>query len=121
MLINLTNHPSSNWTEKQLKAANRKFGDVVDIPFPYISPFASSTQVQKKAKIYFDKILSLIKNTKDKSNAVHLMGEFTFVFNLTLMLKKKKIPVVASTTKRLVEEKDGKKIVDFDFVRFREY
>jgi hypothetical protein len=37
------------------------------------------------------------------------------------MLKRKKIPVVVSTTNRIVEEKDGKKIVSFDFVKFREY
>jgi len=36
-------------------------------------------------------------------------------------LKAAGIPVLASTTERLVEEKDGKKVVAFRFVRFREY
>lgn len=121
MLINLSNHPSSAWAEKQLKTAEKKFGNVIDIPFPNISPFASSQQVYKKAKTYLNKITSLISKSKDKNNAVHLMGEFTFAFYLTQMLKQKKIPVVVSTTKRIVEEKDGKKVVTFNFVKFREY
>ncbi|MGQ9799960.1 MAG: hypothetical protein ACUVRG_11875, partial [Ignavibacterium sp.] len=59
--------------------------------------------------------------SSDKFNAVHLMGEFTFVYNLVNLLKKKNIKVIVSTTDRIVEESDGKKIVIFQFVRFREY
>lgn len=121
MLINLSNHPSSNWSEKQLNAAKRKFGEVIDLSFPHISPYSSTEQVKNKARKYVKDILSIIKDSKDRTNAVHLMGEFTFVFHLVSMLKKKKIPVVASTTQRLVEEKQGKKIVSFNFVRIREY
>lgn len=121
MLINLSNHPSKNWSAKQIDAAKRKFGKVIDIPFPYISPYATTEQVKNKAKSFLKDILFLIKNSKDKTNAVHLMGEFTFVFHLALMLKKKKILVVASTTERLVEEKHNKKIVTFNYIKFREY
>ncbi|GAB4144382.1 MAG: hypothetical protein Fur0015_12300 [Ignavibacteriales bacterium] len=120
MLINLSNHPSNNWKERQKKAAKRKFGEVIDIPFPQISPFATSLQVKKKAENYLQKIISIIKNSNDKNNAVHLMGEFTFVIYLYELLKKRKIQVVVSTTNRLTEEKDGKKIVTFNFVKFRE-
>lgn len=120
MLINLSNHPSDKWPQKQLNAAKRKFGKVFDIPFPHISPFATSIQVYNKAEKYLKEILSIIKNSTDKNNAVHLMGEFTFVVFLFELLKKKKIPVVVSTTNRLTEEKDGKKIVTFNFVKFRE-
>lgn len=121
MLINLSNHPSSNWSEKQLKAAKRKFGKVIDIPFPHISPHLTTEKVKNKTKKFLKYILTILKNSKDKTNAVHLMGEFTFVFHLALLLKKKRISVVASTTQRLVEEKHGKKIVNFNFVKFREY
>lgn len=121
MLINLSNHPSNQWSENQLKAAQRKFGNVIDIPFPHISPKANSKQVMVKAQKYFKRVLRILKSSKDKSNAVHLMGELTFVFHLTQMLKKKNIKVIASTTDRIVEEKDDKKIVIFNFVRFREY
>lgn len=121
MLINLSNHPSNQWNEKQLKAAQRKFKDVIDIPFPHISPKANSKQVKVKVRKYFEKVLRILKSSKDKSNAVHLMGELTFVYQLTQMLKKKNIKVVASTTDRIVEENNGKKIVTFNFVKFREY
>lgn len=121
MLINLSNHPSSNWSEKQLNAAKRKFGEVIDLSFPNISPYATTEQVKIKTKKFLKDILFIINNSNDKTKAVHLMGEFTFVFHLALLLKKKRIPVVASTTQRLVEEKQGKKIVSFNFVRFREY
>lgn len=121
MLINLSNHPSNTWSVKQMNAANRKFGKVIDIPFPNISPYASTNQVINKAEKYSCKVLEIVKDTIDKKNAVHLMGEFSFVFHLATILKKKKILVVASTTERLVKEKAGKKIVSFNFIRFREY
>jgi hypothetical protein len=121
MLINLSNHPKNNWSQKQLSSALRKYKSIVDLPFPHISPNATSNQVKSKAEKYLQKIFHLLKSSNDKSNAVHLMGEFTFVFHLATMLKRKKIPVVVSTTNRIVEEKNGKKIVTFNFVRFREY
>lgn len=121
MLINLSNHPCSSWSEKQLKAANKKFGKVIDLPFPLISPRANSKQVQAKAYKYLSKIVDLLKLSNDKDNAVHLMGEFTFVYHLVNLLKKKKIKVIVSTTDRIVEERDSKKIVTFSFVKFREY
>lgn len=120
MLINLSNHPSNNWSSKQLNAAKRKYGKVVDLPFPLIPPKANTKQVQAKAEKYLSKIIDLLKSSNDKNNSVHLMGEFTFVFLLGQILKKKKITVVISTTDRIVEEKDAKKIVTFNFVRFRE-
>jgi hypothetical protein len=121
MLINLSNHPKVNWSEKQSSAALRKYKSVFDLPFPYIYPNANSNQVKSKAEFYLKKILQLLKNSPDKNNAVHLMGEFTFVYHLAAMLKRNKIHVVVSTTDRIVEEKNRKKIVTFNFVRFREY
>lgn len=121
MLINLSNHPKNKWSDKQLNAAIRKYKSVFDLPFPLISPNATTLQVQRKAEKYLKEILELLKSSEDKQNAVHLMGEFTFVFHLATMLKNKNISIVVSTTNRIVEERDGKKIVTFDFVRFREY
>jgi len=121
MLINLSNHPKNTWSEKQLSSALRKYKSIIDLPFPHISPNANSNKIKDKAEIYLIKIFKLIKTSPDKHNAVHLMGEFSFVFHLATMLKRKKIPVIVSTTNRIVEEKDGKKIVTFNFIRFREY
>ncbi|GAB4294427.1 MAG: hypothetical protein Kow0098_15940 [Ignavibacteriaceae bacterium] len=121
MLINLSNHPKNNWSQKQLSTALRKYKSVIDLTFPNISPKATTNQVKSKAEKYLDKILQLLESSNDKNNAVHLMGEFTFVFHLANMLKRENIPVIVSTTNRIVEENDGKKIVTFNFVRFREY
>lgn len=121
MLINLSNHPKNKWSEKQLNAALRKYKSVVDFPFPLISPNANTLQVKKKAEKYLKQILKLLKSSEDKHNAVHLMGEFTFVFHLANILKNKNISTIVSTSNRIVEEREGKKIVTFDFVRFREY
>jgi hypothetical protein len=121
MLINLSNHPSNQWSDKQFKTAIKKFKSVYDLPFPHISPKANSKQVKIKAGKYFERVLRILKSSKDKSNAVHLMGELTFVYQLTQMLKRKNITVIASTTDRIVDEQNEKKIVTFNFVRFREY
>ncbi len=121
MLINLSNHPSDKWSSKQLSTAVKKYKSVVDLSFPLISPKATTSQVKAKAKRYLQQIIKLIKASDNKKNAVHLMGEFTFVYHLTYLLKQKNISVVVSTTNRIVEENAGKKIVTFDFVRFREY
>lgn len=119
MLINLSNHPSDKWSEKQLRTALKVYKSIVDLPFPNISPKASSNQVRKKAEAYLKKITSLLKKSSDKNNAVHLMGEFTFVILLYEMLKKKNISVIVSTSQRIVEEHAGKKTVVFNFIKFR--
>lgn len=121
MLINLSNHPKDKWQPKQLEIACKKYKSIFDLPFPNINPKSNSYQVKRKAESYLKKCLNLLNKSSDKFNAVHLMGEFTFVYNLVNLLKKKNIEVIVSTTDRIVEEKDGKKIVTFQFVKFREY
>jgi hypothetical protein len=88
------------------------------LPFPQISPQANTEEVVLEAKTYLKKIV------KDYPNlvAVHLAGEMTFTVALIRMLQKKHIPVVCSTTERVVlEEKEGKKTMQFSFCRFRAY
>ncbi len=109
MLINLSNHPQTQWTEKQILAAKKKYKSIYDIPFPYISPKASSNQVKKLADKYYKQIVELIKKSPDKNNAVHLMGEFTFFYHLTELLRKKKIKIVVSTTDRMLKKKMERK------------
>ena len=115
MLINLSNHPSTRWTEAQMTAAVDTYDSVVDLPFPNIPPAMSSEELNDLTAEYLKKILDKDPHT------VHVMGEMTFTFRMVLILKKMKIPCIASTTNRTVEEKDGKKIVQFEFVQFREY
>ena len=116
MFINLTNHPSTGWSEEQWNAA-QKYGKIIDISFPIIEPFFSKTEVDELADITVDSITGL-----DSNPVVHVMGEMTFTYAVVERLKAQGFVCVASTTERLVKmTPDGKKISDFKFVQFREY
>ncbi|MCR9101387.1 MAG: TIGR02221 family CRISPR-associated protein [bacterium] len=114
-LINLSNHPSEKWSKAQHEAAIEQYGNIYDIPFPDINPNMNAEQMQALVLQYSETIQSL------SPTAVHLMGEMTFTFALVQKLKAAGIPCVASTSHRKVEERDGKKIVQFEFVQFRPY
>jgi hypothetical protein len=119
MLINLSNHPSQNWSPEQLEAAKSQFGQVEDLPFPNIPPDATANAVLNLAKTYFDKIMTFGDNPLLQ---VHLMGEMTFTVALVRMLQNAQIRVVCSTTKRIIlEEKEGLKTAKFQFIQFRDY
>lgn len=116
MFINLTNHPSSGWSEEQLSAA-KKYGEVVDISFPNIEPYFTSKDINELA----DEAVEGVK-LLDAHPVVHVMGEMTFTYAVVSRLKVLGITCVASTTERLVKMMpDGKKISEFKFVQFREY
>ncbi len=121
MLINLSNHPLKYWIKKQIETANKLYGNIVDLPFPQINPEWDETEIEKLSKEYFNKIILQLGNAKSKNNAVHIMGELTFTFNLVNKLLKNGIVCVASTTERKTKETDNKKISEFNFVRFRKY
>lgn len=115
MLLNLTNHPSANWPENQLKAASENYGHVQDLPFPQIDPDWDEARIDRLSKEYFEQITEL------RPQAVHIMGEMTFTYRLVELLKTAGIPCIASTTVRRVSEKEGRKTSVFNFVKFREY
>ena len=110
MFLNLSNHPLSTWSSVQLAAA-KEYGGLEEMPFPDISPELSAGDVQAMATAYVDDILT-----------VHVMGEMTFCYHVARQLKEAGVCCVASTSERIVEELDGdRKLVQFSFVRFREY
>jgi len=117
MLLNLSNHSSSTWLSSQLERATQEFGKVIDMPFPSINPEWDFPLVSKLAVNYFEKIIQMAP----RPNAVHIMGELTFTFNLVSLLKASNIICIASTTNRVVFEKNGQKLSKFEFIRFREY
>ena len=124
MLINISNHPSEKWSVLQQCAANEQFGKVMDIPFPAISPLWNPQQVNQAVEEMFEFVLQKCEELKIDLHklTIHLMGEMTFCFALVQQFRNKNIPCVASTTERKVlEEADGKKTVQFNFVRFRNY
>jgi len=118
MLINLSNHPSTKWSEAQTEAA-RQFGEVIDLPFPQVDPFGDEAYIAELADTYCSKVLTL---AEDNPVSVHLMGEMTFTHALALRLKAVGVGCLASTTERVVvEEAPDRKTAFFRFVRFRNY
>ncbi len=116
MLLNLSNHPSSRWNIVQLEAAQTKYGEVKDMPFPVINPDWTTEEVEALAATYVDKI------QKEEPTDVHLMGEMTFTYALVNLLQEIGITCVASTSDRkVIEEVNGKKTVLFEFKQFRAY
>lgn len=117
MFINLSNHPSSGWSEEQLKAA-RAFGEVVDMPFPQVEPAATAEEVHNLAE---ELVAAILECGEPADLTVHIMGEMTLCYAVISRLQDCGICCVASTTERFVTEVDGKKVSEFHFVQFREY
>ena len=118
VFLNLSNHPSSDWQENQVQAA-QAYGAIQDKPFPPIPPEASNREVADLAEQYARE-LSVEYASYDLT--VHVMGEMTFCFHLVALLRERGIRCVASTTQRLVAEAaNGAKEVLFEFEAFREY
>jgi hypothetical protein len=128
MLINLSNHPYEKWDETQKQAAIEAFGRVEDYPFPPIDPTASSAEVLElaheyarecKMRFYF---ADIPVGQVAENHAVHVQGEFTFTFQVVLLLKAEGVRCVASTSHRkTVDLGNGKKKLQFSFEQFREY
>ena len=121
MLLNLSNHPSSNWSQKQLLNSKDLFLSLHDLPFPVIAPKSTKNEVYNLARRYASMCKRLLSKSLDKNNAVHIMGEHTFVFYLVTLLKKEKIKCIASTTSRNSQQNGNEKKSIFTFISFREY
>ena len=122
MLLNLSNHPSHLWPKEQITLAKQLFGDVIDIPFPDVSPVGNEKYIDQLSDQYLDKILDFLSEQPETPFAVHIMGELTFCFSLIKKLQQYNITCLASTTRRISEiTPDNKKISKFDFVQFRKY
>lgn len=115
-LINLTNHPYSEWGDTQKEAA-RIYGECVDMPFPIVDPEAGTEEIEALADEYLGKILEL-----DGEITVHIMGELTLCYALISRLQQHGVECIASATARDVTIlPDGSKQVRFHFSRFRRY
>lgn len=138
MLINLTNHPSATWSSEQREAAISRYGEIVDVQFPYISPTASRSDVAKLAQEYVNRCRSLLPDPYRHAptcqldpcdcpdDAIHLMGEISFVLLFARAWggvgdDDSLAPIVVSTTERVVEDLGGgQKKATFKFISFRE-
>lgn len=130
MLINVSNHPSEKWLPEQMEAAVEAYEEVVDMPFPILDPEMNTAEVYMEAFHYADEIAKKFGAYEDDhirlKDAVMVMGEYVFTYNLVNMLKELGIICVATTSKReaketLLEDGSIKRESIFKFVQFREY
>lgn len=117
MLINLSNHPSANWSEEQ-KAAATQYGEIVDLPFPAVDAAGDETYIATLADEYAEKVHQLVLG---EQATIHLMGEMTLTFALLQRLKNKYMCVASTSERMVVEYEPGLKEVTFKFVKFRKY
>ena len=120
MLINLTNHPVSRWSEEQRRKAIRQWNEIEDYPFPSVGAQWNDEQMKQCAEAIVTEI------TAKSPDAVLCQGEMSMTFLLVAMLQKKGIPVYAATSERQAREEllpDGtiSKNIIFNFVQFRKY
>ena len=111
-LINVSNHPSSKWSDKQWQG----FDVVYDIQFPNVDPNWNTEQVGCLVDHILDEI-----NELDVNN-IMLQGEFTLCYLLQNKLSTKTI-WIPTTERKVVEvvNADGTvtKNTTFEFVRWR--
>ncbi|NLZ83990.1 MAG: hypothetical protein GX915_10045 [Clostridiales bacterium] len=114
MFVNFSNHPFERWEREQIEVAKR-YGEILDIPFPEIPSQWSNKQTQIKAKECADMIMAY------NPSVVMCQGEYTLTYQVVAMLKERGIKVVAACSERMVEELEGRKVIKFKFEQFREY
>ena len=119
MFINLSNHSSDKWSEKQTKKAKEE-GEIIDIPFPAVDPYGTDTYLNELVEEYCSKIMQW------ENPVVMLQGEYLFTYRLVNRLKSLGIKVVAGCSERRTIEyidESGNTVrkSEFEFVDFKEY
>lgn len=119
MIVNFTNHPSSNWCDEQVKAATC-WGNIIDMAFPDVPAAADDNDIALLADTYSARIRGL------SPDAVLVQGEMTLSFAVVERLRRSNITVLCAASERVCKTslaEDGSTIRRsvFKFVRFRRY
>jgi CRISPR-associated protein Csx16 len=120
VFVNLSNHPSADWSQAQRQAALALQGapEIRDLPFPEVPPEAGTADIEALA----DRVVDQLKREFPGATYAMVQGEFTLAHALVRRLQQKGIVCLAATTRRdVVEQTPGAKTTRFEFVRFREY
>lgn len=119
VFVNLSNHPSSQWSQEQ-KTAALSYGEIVDVPFPTVPTSCSAKEMEKLAKKTVGNVIEAAYPASKVT--VHVMGEMTLTYRVVSQLKARGMRCVASTSQRVVSDLgDGEKLSQFHFVEFRKY
>lgn len=113
-LLVISNHNPELWSNEQKKGWDK----IEYVPFPNIDPKKSIEEIRNSDVPFVIGVIAgfLTENSGDDL-FVNLQGEFSLCKEVFLALPK--INFIFPTTERIVEEKDGKKISIFKFVRWR--
>ena len=120
MLLNLTNHPVNHWPDTQRAEAERRWGEIIDLPFPAVDPQAPICAVSAQAR-------NIVQEAAARQpDAVLCQGEMTMTMALVLYFQMEEIPTYAACSQREAtvrkdENGDIRKNSCFRFVRFRAY
>lgn len=112
--INLTNHPSEKWSEEQKNMA-KKYGKIIDFPFPNVQASATEEYIQNLCNTTVDAVMKL------SPCVVLCQGEFTLAFQIINRLLELGIVVVAACSERVVVEEGNRKESYFNFTKFRRF
>ena len=119
VFVNLSNHPSVDWSEEQKKAA-LAYGEIVDVSFPSVPSSCSDKAMQKLADKAVGAVVKAAYPAREVT--VHVMGEMTLTYRIVNKLKARGIRCLASTSDRVASDiGNGEKTSQFHFVEFREY
>ncbi|MEN9444194.1 MAG: hypothetical protein RIS47_1084 [Bacteroidota bacterium] len=118
MLINLSNHPSAQWSEAQRTAAIAQFGAIHDLQFPSVPPEATTEEV---IQIADDLALACRRlDTEYGPVSVMIAGEQCVMYHTVRYLKAAYFACYAATSERKVVQKSAtEKSIEFSFVQFR--
>lgn len=120
MLLNFTNHPSTQWGAAQRTVALEAYGSIQDLPFPQVAPTAGEQALDALAHCCTRRILA------QKPAAVLCQGECTLSYRVIQLLLAQGMPVLAACSVRQTVElrrPDGStcKQSIFVFAGFRRY
>lgn len=122
IFMNISNHPSNEWSKDQREAALKMLppgGRIIDIVFPSVDPLKTDTEYVNEL---VEKVISEINNLSGRPQCAMVQGEHVLTAKLVAHLQSLGIRCFAATTERLVETRpDGTKVSQFTFRGFREY
>ena len=119
VFVNLSNHPSAQWSQEQ-KTAALIYGEIVDVPFPPVPPSCSEKEIEELARKTIGAVMQAAYPASQVT--VHAMGEMTLTYRVVSQLKARGMCCVASTSQRVANDLgDGEKLSQFHFVEFRKY
>ena len=138
ILINITNHPSNQFTKEMKTYVEEKYAKVIDIPYPHISKKMGDNDLHNLVNqlVYEVEhwVASLIKTRKVLHLDVSTCGEFGLTWLLVNKLKELAewyskvndkfidMAVVYPTNEReVVDRGEGKQTHLFKFYGFRRY